>query len=781
MADPNSGLDNNLGHHSLEEQERLEILEEIDKVVETNRLPVSEDMARLTPQKKGLAFPLLINLFAVAAVLATIYFSNRMFEQKQEDLSLAASSYQSAEGKLLEELKKESEARLKEKDAEIGAIQDELAELDKQSRELAESMEQQIQDREDALRTALEQELEEERQKLRGQGRTEADIEEEIRRLEEERTAEYEAELAAFRDETQAAIAEKEEELARAKQLNEQLLSEVNSEKERIESETRQRESELTAQYEQEKAALAEETAAAEARLEQLKKNQAQQSLIIDQINGSYENIFELLDAGKTDAAAAAADALALMLSDPSVSALEAVSARSDMDREILSLIRERIDAASVKESADSGNLAAAADMLLSAQETARRGEAAFDEGSYGEASEYYRKALGQIPALEKAWNDLNAISAESERKRILPLLESASALAASGDYGGAASRYAEAASEADSGNPDLLSRAVSGLTESSETARASISSEGAAEIERLTAETAAELERLEAELAETRTEAERSLESAEAAHAGEVAELTGSWETRIEEADAKYTELEAAMNEEIDRLSRMIGERDQENLRLNTEKTDTETALGLAEEEITKNETELKEAGEKYQQLERTYETAVASASELLEAAESRAFESGVDKGRSEALNDILYFSSYLEGTAAYDEGARSRISELIDEDPAYGEAVRKIQNIAAAEGGEDKKMIAVEQKILLGTISFASGSKIIIEPLVEQTVETGTRVTIYRKERGKEEVYVTFGVVTSADASSITARTDPAGTEPAQSMDLVYMTVTE
>ena len=385
----------------LEEQEKEEILQEIDGLVASNRLPVSDEMGTLKPQKSGVGFPLVINILAVAAVLSTFYFSNRLFEQKQENLSSDAASYQSAEGRLLQELKKESAAKLEQKEKEIGAIQTELAELDRQSRELAETMDQQISDREAALRKELEAELEQERAKLLSQGKSEADIETELKAIEAQRSAEYDAELAQFRAETEQAIAEKEEELNRAKELNEELLAEVNSEKERIENETRQRESELTAQFEAEKAELAEEAASAAARLEQLTANQERETLVIDQINGSYETIFTLINSQNYDAALDAIESLKTIIEDPTVSRLKAVSSRSAIDRNIIELLKTRIEEQTYKEDTDTRSLAAAADLLLSAQEIAGRGTAAFNNGNSTDAAEYYTRALEKIPCTE--------------------------------------------------------------------------------------------------------------------------------------------------------------------------------------------------------------------------------------------------------------------------------------------------------------------------------------------------------------------------------------------
>ena len=831
----------------IEEQEREEILEEIDKLVTSNRLPVSDDMEKLKPQKSGVAFPLVINLLAVAAVLSTFYFSSRLFEQKQETLTMENANYLSAEGKLLEELKKESAARLEEKDEEIGQIQNELEALDRQSRELIESMDQQIADREAELRIALEAELEEEREKLRAEGKSETDIEEELRRIEADRSAEYEAELAAFRTETEAAIAEKEEELARAKALNEELLAEVNSEKERIQSETKQRETELTAQFEAEKAALAEEAAAAEAELEKLTANQAKESLMIDQINSSYESIFNMLESDNTEAAIAQVEALRKLINDPAVASLKSVTARNANDRAMLDLIELRLEEQAYKEDVDITSLSAAADLLLSAQEIAALGTAAYRTGNFAEAEEYYSRSIEKIPALKQARDNLELIEKDIEQSRMSAMIAEGRSLEESGRRNEAAEQYAEAAKSAFAHNPELLEQAVSAVLGAAE-AENSLQQ---TEMERRLSEKDEEIASLKKEIDEEITRLETQLEKTEADYASQISALNIEWEDRLltansdfeatlAEAEAGYesrlleagtdlTTVEGEKNEEIERLTRLIGERDQENLRINAEREEALAALAEAEKtieegrayiaeleestaaeiaalkaaaendsegvrnatsaeiaaiqeeadaEIAGLQAELAEAESEYKALEEKYELLQTTAESRLKSSQGTGYSSGVTQGRAGAFQDVISFTDYLDGTKELDAEAEARISELSAEEALYADTIRRIQDLASAGTGSGTALIPVARNILIGTISYASGSRITIEPLSDIELETGMRVTIKRRERGQEEYYVTFGIITSVSEGRISARTDPAGTEPARSMDLVYIT---
>ncbi|MDC7225378.1 MAG: hypothetical protein PQJ61_01290 [Spirochaetales bacterium] len=832
-------------HLEIEEKERDEILEEIDELVATNRLPISEDMETLKPQKSGTAFPLLINIFAIAAVISTFYFSGKLFEQKQEDLSIKNASYLSAEGKLLEELKKESAVQLEQKDQEIGAIQDELAELDRQSRELAESMDQQIADREAELRLALEAELEGERAKLRAQGKSETDIESELNQIEQQRSAEYEAELSAFRASTEEAIADKERELAMAKALNEELLAEVNAEKERIENETRQRETELTAQFEAEKAVLAEEAAAAEAQLEQLNKNRKREELIIDQINGSYESIFSLLESGNSEEALKQVEALKILINEPGLASLEAVNARSGNDRDMIEIITEKIEEQAYKNDVDTTSLTAAADMLLSAQEIAGLGTEAWEAGRTAEAGEYYSRSLEKIPALKQAWQNLDIIQKNIESERMTALLDEGRSLEEQGLQSEAAQQFAQAARSAFTFNPALLNRAVDGILSTMDADKKIQLAAKDAEISgisQLTGARAEEINRLQTELAEVEAGYKQQLAAITTDHEAQLAAARADFEAKLVEAGADLTNIEAEKNTEIEQLrgdkeaaeaaladaeqtieegrayiaeleasteaeiGRLKAASEAEIEKLKAEITDaaaaaqeavnmneaaaeieelraeTEAAVAetraAADEEIQQIKNELAEAESKYSALMEEYSLSEENLASRLRASQVTGYNSGLKQGRSTAFEDILSFTAYLDGSAELDDAAENEITEKSKSESLYGEAIQRIQDLAAAGTAETgTEIIAVAQNILIGTVSYASGNSITIEPLTQLEIETGTRITIKRIERGRDEQYVTFGVITSASEGRISARTDPASEASAQSMDLVYI----
>ncbi len=768
--------------NGIEEQERLEILEEIDRVIADNRL-TSSDESGLKKAKTGAILPLIINILAISAVAATVYFSGRMFEQKKDNLNQLNSTYTSAEGKLLEELKKESEQKLSEKDSQINQIQSELSELDRQSRELADTMEQRIADRETELRTALEAELERERQSMRSAGRTEADISTELERIEAARMAEYQAEIESFREENEKALEAQREELDAARRQNEQLLARVNSEKDQIRQETAARENELTAQYEAEKSALAEEAAAAAAKIEELTRNRERESLIIDQINGSYEQIFNLIRNSSYEQAISAIQSLNDYINDPTLSNLAAVQRRKANDIEILNVLKQRIEEQTYKTSVDNRSRTETAELLLSARELARLGDEALSAGDSSAAADYYSRAVEKLPSISTAVNNLESITRQREAERISPALTQAEALESSGSLEKAAQQYVNAAAGAETENPELLNSAIEGLIRSYEK---SFSSQLAAKdtaIKNLEAERKSAVAEIQKTLDdtisgyETRiTEADSRITELTEARNAELQELTAAREAQVEELtaqrDAEVKQLTAEQNTEIDRLSRMIGERDQENLRLNS--LNVESGEKIAEQEASIEELNLKltEAASEMTALNESFETEKDNLEQKAVAAEKSGYTSGYGDGRTEALEDVLTLTDHLSGTAS--ASSAQKINELSSKELLFAQAVREISALASRSDGSST---GLTREILVGSVSWASGNRLIIERLSDTRIADGAEIIIRRKERGKSEYLIGTATVVSSNSGRIEAELSADSEQSPRSLDLVYV----
>ncbi|MCK5199429.1 MAG: hypothetical protein KAR21_13815, partial [Spirochaetales bacterium] len=197
------------------EEEQQEIRQQIDLISEQNRIPVTDELFKITPSKRGGTLPLVINIIGIIAIAAGFYFTNRYFQEQELTMAMEESSYESTEGSVIEELKKQAEKDLNEKEREISDIQGKLAELDQESARLRENMDSQIKDKEDELRLEMEAALADEKARLQGQGISTAELEKQLQEFQRARENTFDAEIADFKSESEAAIREKEEELAK--------------------------------------------------------------------------------------------------------------------------------------------------------------------------------------------------------------------------------------------------------------------------------------------------------------------------------------------------------------------------------------------------------------------------------------------------------------------------------------------------------------------------------------------------------------------------------------
>ena len=82
------------------EDERRKILEEIDQVANASRLTAT-DLEEYRPRKRGIFFPVLINVLALLFIAGGWFAADAWFKSRQQTLSLKTNQLFSAEGTLL--------------------------------------------------------------------------------------------------------------------------------------------------------------------------------------------------------------------------------------------------------------------------------------------------------------------------------------------------------------------------------------------------------------------------------------------------------------------------------------------------------------------------------------------------------------------------------------------------------------------------------------------------------------------------------------------------------
>ena len=108
--------------------EREQILHEMDEVVAGSRLRVDADTFRLNPRHSGAGLPVLINVAAAGVLVAAVVVSSLALNRQEKTLAAAGGSILSAESKLIEVLRQESQRELAQKDRAVLEAQARLAE-----------------------------------------------------------------------------------------------------------------------------------------------------------------------------------------------------------------------------------------------------------------------------------------------------------------------------------------------------------------------------------------------------------------------------------------------------------------------------------------------------------------------------------------------------------------------------------------------------------------------------------------------------------------------------
>lgn len=446
------------------EKEKQEILQEIDQITEQNRLTVTDDLFKITPTKKGGTLPLAINIIGVIAIVTSFYFTNQYFQEQEQAMAMEESSYESSEGSVIEELKRQAEEKLNQKQAEISQIQNELSKLDMESASLRENMDSQIKDKELELRSEMEAALAEERERLQSQNISTADLEKQLEEFQASRENTYNADIEKFRSDSALAIKEKEDELEKAKQIANDILEQANRDKATIEADTLQREAELTEQFEAEKEALTKQSSEATQKLKELSELQKNEQLIEDQLTSAYNSIIDSIKSLDFPEAQINIDSARTLLDDPNILRLPSISKRKNVELYFLDSMEKEIQFSEVRTTTDFTSLTRAAEILIAARQSAEYGSEAEKEGSLYDAKRYYNEALEKLPQIAKAVDNLNSIETSDRAVISNEYFNLGNKAIGSGQVNEAIRQYRAAAIGTAPDNIDSLTKAIDGI-----------------------------------------------------------------------------------------------------------------------------------------------------------------------------------------------------------------------------------------------------------------------------------------------------------------------------
>lgn len=436
-------------------EDRREILQAIEKVATGNRITASPESMALSPQRKGFVFPLVVNILAAALTVGILFGLSYLFRQKDRSIETGSAALTSAEGKLIEEIRRDSDSQLQAKDKAIADIQSRLTSLDRERNALAASIDDRVKQREAELQTQMQAELDKERQRLAALGISAASIQERMKTFEAQKSAEFRRQLDDFTQKAQAERTQADANYARLRGEYQANIEALGADRQKILDEAKQREDQLRASLGAKTQALEAQTATAQAGLAQaeaqlalLNNQRSQEQAIEDRILGLYDTIRQALRDRRFEDAAAGASALGAYLNDPSIAGLPSIQGRRAADLFVAdalgTLAKEELD----RSSANANQLLVQAELLSAAQAAAAAGDKALQAGDLAAAQAKYREALAQVPEILAAHNFFlgQLQDQETARKgRLDDALNRADAAFVSRDFATASRSYAEA------------------------------------------------------------------------------------------------------------------------------------------------------------------------------------------------------------------------------------------------------------------------------------------------------------------------------------------------
>ena len=431
-------------------EEREKVLAQIDEAVSSNRLKITEKTFEFSARRKGGVLPAVVNAAAILVIAAGIFLALYLSRRAEHDIVAPPVTILSAEGKMVEALKAESQAQLAGKDREISAIRDRIAGFDSERARIRSDADALVSQKERELQDSFKAALDAERKRLEASGLSATAVSDRIDALQAKNNADMEAQLAAFRARADADSAAKEKAIAALQSENQKSLAQAQADRAQLQADAARQQADLEAGYKQKQLALEKDSAAAQAELTRLRDQQAGQQLVLDQILSWYQKARDQIQAGKPDSALGVLTDFRAYLNSQNLASLPAVTQRRPVDLFLIDSLEELVhaQAGQLATAANVQGLVASANLIAAVAAIVQTGDDAFQSQAYAKARELYLSALAKIPAVQAGYAklvEIESLFADQKNRDISVALAAGNSAYRSGDYTGAAGRYAQA------------------------------------------------------------------------------------------------------------------------------------------------------------------------------------------------------------------------------------------------------------------------------------------------------------------------------------------------
>ncbi|MCX7029688.1 MAG: hypothetical protein NTU62_06155, partial [Spirochaetes bacterium] len=412
------GLDQAADETGISPDDLKQIEQDLEQAVQESRMEVTPEDFTVKAAKQGVFFPAIVNVALIVALALGLGALYVLFQRGETRIAKEEGSAATAEGKLIAELKKQSEAQLEAKNREIDSIQGRLADIERQRQDLQSGMDAKVKAREDELRKAIAAELDAEKLKLQGQGLSDEAIAKRIADLEAKKNAESAKQLDVYKRQAEEERARSEASLkALAAEYNAN-LEKANEDRQKVLAESRKREETLRAQLAQSTATLETEKAKAEAALRDLSAQKEKEEIASSQLVSLYTVARTDIAARSYDKAVQSLKAIGEYVNRGEVSQLPAIAKRRDVDLFVVDVLTTYVQGEKEKTATDTSSLIALASQVTELKSKVAEADQLAREGRAAEAENRYAEALAVLPEAARAQAYLSGLTHDGETAR---------------------------------------------------------------------------------------------------------------------------------------------------------------------------------------------------------------------------------------------------------------------------------------------------------------------------------------------------------------------------
>lgn len=385
-------------------EDQKDVLQSIENVVAKNKITTTPEDFIVKADKRGVLFPVLVVVASVVALAiggAAFYF---LFQRGETQIVRGAVGTITAEGQLIQAVRREANGKILEKNQQINTIQGRLADIDKQRQDLQSNMDSKVSRKEQELRAQMASALEAEKERLQKEGLSKQAIAQRMQQLEAQRSSQLQKAMETYRKEAETARLQAEQNLKTMQQEFTANLTKVNSERQQAISDAQKREQDLKGQFAQKTQTLESANAQATQALNALIAQREKEDLLTGQLVGLYTGVRDQIALSDYAKALVSLQSLRDFVNRPDVAVLPGLAKRHDVDLFVIDSLANLVQGEIEKAKIDTASLLQAANEITELRQHVTDAQGMLKAGKIADAEKAFGDALEAIPEISASF-----------------------------------------------------------------------------------------------------------------------------------------------------------------------------------------------------------------------------------------------------------------------------------------------------------------------------------------------------------------------------------------